>query len=203
MCPLLPPPHILLQAYVTNLNVALEKQQAAEAKGDLSALIALQGAIKFNGGGHVNHSIFWTNLAPVSRGGGAPPEGELAAYINKAFGSFEVRSCGPQAAVATPPAIPPQGFPVADVTLTLGCAIHWRALCRQAFKAKMSADSAAVQGSGWGWLGYSKEKDAVQIVTTANQDPCITTGLVPLLGIDVRGAAAWRCTAAVAAAASA
>ena len=42
-----------------------------------------------------------------------------------------------------------------------------------------------MQGSGWGWLGYSKERDAVQIVTTANQDPCVTTGLVPLLGVDV------------------
>ncbi len=79
-----------LQAYVTNLNVALEKQAAAEAKGDIAALIALQGAIKFNGGGHVNHSIFWTNLAPPAHGGGAPPEGELLAYINKSFGSFEV-----------------------------------------------------------------------------------------------------------------
>ncbi len=52
----------------------------------------------------------------------------------------------------------------------------------------MSADSTAVQGSGWGWLGYNKEKDTVQIATTANQDPCITTGLIPLLGIDVRTA---------------
>ncbi len=78
------------QAYVTNLNVALEKQAAAEAKGDVAAMIALQGAIKFNGGGHVNHSLFWTNLAPASAGGGAPPEGELATYINKAFGTFEV-----------------------------------------------------------------------------------------------------------------
>jgi Fe-Mn family superoxide dismutase len=58
----------------------------------------------------------------------------------------------------------------------------------------MAAESAAVQGSGWGWLGYSKERDAVAIVTTANQDPCIVTGLVPLLGIDVsrRGACLSR-----------
>jgi superoxide dismutase len=56
----------------------------------------------------------------------------------------------------------------------------------QGFKAKMAADAAGVQGSGWAWLGYSKERDAVQVVTTANQDPCITTGLIPLLGIDVR-----------------
>jgi Fe-Mn family superoxide dismutase len=80
------------QAYITNLNIALEKQDAAEAKGDVAGLISLQGALKFNGGGHVNHSIFWTNLAPASKGGGGEPEGELATYINKSFGSFEVRA---------------------------------------------------------------------------------------------------------------
>ena len=53
-------------AYVTNLNVALEKYNDAETKSDIATMIGLQQAIKFNGGGHVNHSIFWTNLAPVS-----------------------------------------------------------------------------------------------------------------------------------------
>ena len=42
-----------------------------------------------------------------------------------------------------------------------------------------------MQGSGWGWLGYSKEKDALVVATTANQDPLSATGVVPLLGIDV------------------
>jgi Fe-Mn family superoxide dismutase len=65
------------QAYVTNLNASLEKYHDAEKQGNLSAMIALQQAIKFNGGGHVNHSIFWTNLAPVSKGGGQPPRGDL------------------------------------------------------------------------------------------------------------------------------
>merc|ERR1719352_1062519 len=58
------------QTYVTNLNAAYEKLLDAQAKGDVDAVIALQGAIKFNGGGHVNHSIFWQNLCPVSMGGG-------------------------------------------------------------------------------------------------------------------------------------
>lgn len=82
----------VVQAYVTNLNIALEKQDAAESKGDVQGLIALQGALKFNGGGHVNHTMFWQNLAPVSAGGGAPPEGELAKYIEKSYGSFDVRA---------------------------------------------------------------------------------------------------------------
>lgn len=41
-----------------------------QAKGDTTAMIALQGAIRFNGGGHLNHSIFWQNLAPPKAGGG-------------------------------------------------------------------------------------------------------------------------------------
>lgn len=90
MCAVLSLP--LPQAYITNLNAALEKQADAEAKGDVASLIALQPALKFNGGGHVNHTIFWTNLAPASKGGGGAPEGELATYINKAFGSFDVRA---------------------------------------------------------------------------------------------------------------
>lgn len=77
-------------AYVTNLNIALEKYHEAESKGDLAAMIALQQAIKFNGGGHVNHSIFWTNLAPASQGGGELPTGELAQAIQSEFGSVDV-----------------------------------------------------------------------------------------------------------------
>ncbi len=76
-------------AYVTNLNAALEKYEEAEAKEDLATMISLQPAIRFNGGGHINHSIFWTNLAPQSQGGGAPPTGELADAIVEKWGSFE------------------------------------------------------------------------------------------------------------------
>ncbi|GLE01384.1 hypothetical protein PINS_up010214 [Pythium insidiosum] len=131
------------QAYVTNYNAALEQFAEAEHKGDHAKMIALQPALRFNGGGHVNHSIFWTNLAPPKQGGGGEPEGELLKAIEAEFSSFEN------------------------------------------FKKTFSAKTAAVQGSGWGWLGYSPEQKRVQIVTCANQDPCSTTGLVPLLGIDV------------------
>jgi Fe-Mn family superoxide dismutase len=77
------------QGYVTNLNAALEKYRDAEAKGDVAAMIGLQQAIKFNGGGHVNHSIFWTNLAPVGKGGGELPKGELDKAIQTEFGSLD------------------------------------------------------------------------------------------------------------------
>ncbi len=49
----------------------------------------------------------------------------------------------------------------------------------------MNTQTAAVQGSGWGWLGYNPATGRVQIATLANQDPLSTVGLVPLLGIDV------------------
>lgn len=75
--------------YVTNFNVAMEKYTDAEAKGDYASMIALQPALKFNGGGHINHSIFWTNLAPPSAGGGLLKDGELLTAINTKWGSLE------------------------------------------------------------------------------------------------------------------
>uniref|UniRef100_A0A4X1VV22 superoxide dismutase n=1 Tax=Sus scrofa TaxID=9823 RepID=A0A4X1VV22_PIG len=54
------------------------------------------------------------------------------------------------------------------------------------FKEKLTAVSVGVQGSGWGWLGFNKEQGRLQIAACSNQDPLQgTTGLVPLLGIDV------------------
>lgn len=76
-------------AYVTNYNKALEQYAEAATKNDVAAMIALQAALKFNGGGHVNHSIFWTNLSPVSVDGGKPPVGALKEAIDKQFGSLD------------------------------------------------------------------------------------------------------------------
>ncbi|EDO49016.1 predicted protein [Nematostella vectensis] len=127
--------------YVNNLNIAEEKCLEAQAKGDVATAIALQPAVKFNGGGHLNHSIFWTNLSP---NGGGEPTGELMEAIKRDFGSFEN------------------------------------------FKERFNAATIAVQGSGWGWLGYDKVNKRLAIATCFNQDPLQpTTGLVPLLGIDV------------------
>ena len=131
------------QAYVTNLNAALEKYLEAEKNSDIGAMIALQPAIKFNGGGHINHSIFWTNLAPVGKGGGEPPKGHLAHASEKTFGSLDQ------------------------------------------FIEKFTGQTVAIQGSGWGWLGYDKGSKRLIITTCANQDPLTTQGFVPLLGIDV------------------
>nr|AFV66769.1 manganese superoxide dismutase [Musa acuminata] len=77
------------KAYVSNYNDALEKLDAAMAKGDVPAVVRLQSAIKFNGGGHINHTIFWKNLKPVNEGGGEPPHATLGWAIDTDFGSLE------------------------------------------------------------------------------------------------------------------
>ena len=99
-------------------------------------MIALGPALRFHGGGHVNHSIFWQNLSP---NGGGEPEGDLMNAIKKDFGSFEN------------------------------------------FKSNLSAATIAIQGSGWGWLGYNKITKNLAIVTLPNQDP-----LEPSTGINSR-----------------
>jgi superoxide dismutase, Fe-Mn family len=81
-------------AYVTNLNKALESAPELANKSieellanNLAAVPeAIRTAVRNNGGGHANHSMFWTILGP--NGSGAP-SGELAAAIDKAFGSFD------------------------------------------------------------------------------------------------------------------
>ncbi|GAM19616.1 hypothetical protein SAMD00019534_027910 [Acytostelium subglobosum LB1] len=129
------------KAYVTNFNASLEKYQACEAAKDIAGMIALQPALRFNGGGHINHSIFWTNLAPKNQQGGVAPTGPLAEAINKQWGSLEK------------------------------------------FIETFSAQTVAIQGSGWGWLGYCHTTGRLVTQTCANQDPLL--GVTPLLGIDV------------------
>jgi Fe-Mn family superoxide dismutase len=82
------------QAYVTNLNKALESSSALAAKSaedlikDLASVPdAIRGPVRNNGGGHVNHSFFWKLLAPAKDGN--KPTGTLAAAIDSAFGSFD------------------------------------------------------------------------------------------------------------------
>lgn len=79
------------QAYITNVNKALEGQAALSAKS-VEALIsdlnsvpeAVRTAVRNNGGGHANHSMFWTSMR---KGGGGEPGGDLSAAIAAAFGS--------------------------------------------------------------------------------------------------------------------
>ena len=72
--------------YVAGYNATLDKLAAARAAGDFGAITALERLLAFHGAGHVLHSVFWTNLAPH---GGGRPAGDLAAAIERDFGSFE------------------------------------------------------------------------------------------------------------------
>jgi Fe-Mn family superoxide dismutase len=80
------------QGYVNNLNKALEGQKNLQSKGveellqDLEAIPeSIRTAVRNNGGGHANHSLFWPCMSP---NGGGEPSGELAEAIKAAFGSF-------------------------------------------------------------------------------------------------------------------
>lgn len=93
-----------------------------------------------NSTGHINHSLFWQNLAPQKAGGGELHAGPLQEAIERDFGSLDN------------------------------------------LKAKFNGQIAAIQGSGWGWLGYNPTNGKLDIVTTANQDPLLSH--VPLIGVD-------------------
>ncbi|KAL3778127.1 hypothetical protein ACHAWO_008079 [Cyclotella atomus] len=131
------------QTYVTNLNASLEKLDAAVSSGDVSSILSLSGALKFNGGGHINHTLFWENL--TSKGSSEfPSSGALKEAVEARFGSVDE------------------------------------------MKKDLGAKSIGVQGSGWGWLGYNAASGLIETATCPNQDPLQpTTGLIPLLGIDV------------------
>ena len=80
------------QTYVTKLNGALEKhpELAGKSVDELIADLAsvpddIRTAVQNNGGGHVNHTLFWQVMRP---GGGGAPSGKVAAAIDAAFGSF-------------------------------------------------------------------------------------------------------------------
>jgi Fe-Mn family superoxide dismutase len=134
-------------AYVTNLNKALESAPDL-ANGSLEDLLAnnlasvpenIRTAVRNNGGGHYNHSMFWQIMGP---NGGAQPTGPIAEAISGSFGSFD------------------------------------------AFKEKFNAAATTRFGSGWAWL-VKGSGNAVEIVSTANQDNPVIEGRFPIMGLDV------------------
>lgn len=74
------------QAYVDGANGALAQMAEARESGNFGAINKLEKDLAFHLGGHVNHSIFWTNLQGH---GAATPEGEIQAAIDEFFGSYE------------------------------------------------------------------------------------------------------------------
>ncbi|KAF9517736.1 hypothetical protein BS47DRAFT_1371322 [Hydnum rufescens UP504] len=144
--PDLPYAYDALEPYISKEIMTLHHKKHHQAYVNAKALapkekIALQPAIKFNGGGHINHSLFWTNLVPTSEGGGHLESGPLKAAIDRDFGSLAE------------------------------------------LKKTFNAQTAAIQGSGWGWLGLNKSLQKLEVVTTANQDPLLSH--VPIIGVDI------------------
>ena len=131
--------------YTAKLNAALEgtgfEDKAIEdILADLDSLPEdKRTAVRNNGGGYLNHSIFWAIMSPE---GGGNPKGELAAAIDEKFGSFD------------------------------------------AFKEAFAKTAATQFGSGWAWLGYSKEK-GLHLHGLPNQDAPAMFGHTGIIGIDV------------------
>jgi Fe-Mn family superoxide dismutase len=80
-------------AYVNNLNVAIEKHPELQSRSAEDLLKSINSipedirtAVRNNGGGHVNHTMFWEIMGP---GKGGAPSGAIADAINSTFGSFE------------------------------------------------------------------------------------------------------------------
>lgn len=88
------------QAYVDNLNKAIAGTDAENLSLDeiIKNISKYSGAVRNNGGGHYNHSLFWSVL---SANGGKEPTGELADAIKEAFGSFDELKSQLQSAGAT------------------------------------------------------------------------------------------------------
>ncbi|HHN78023.1 MAG TPA: superoxide dismutase [Phycisphaerales bacterium] len=76
--------------YVRGLNRAVVKlRDIREGKGDVGLIKHWSRELAFHGSGHVNHTLFWTGMAPAGKGGGGYPAGDLAERIDRDFGTFE------------------------------------------------------------------------------------------------------------------
>ncbi|EJU00601.1 Mn superoxide dismutase, partial [Dacryopinax primogenitus] len=126
------------RAYVNGLNAAEASLAGAQ---DIKDKIRLQAALKFNGGGHINHSLFWKNLTPANSPASKLGPCPLKEAIERDFGSLD------------------------------------------ALISEMNSTTAAIRGSGWGWLGCNTHTKKLEVVTTPNQDPLLTH--VVIIGIDI------------------
>lgn len=84
------------QAYVDNLNKALEGQANLQNKSPEELLVFLdqipeeiRKAVHNNAGGHANHSLFWPLMTPAGKGGGRLPQGKFLQALDRTFGSFD------------------------------------------------------------------------------------------------------------------
>ncbi|KAH7038251.1 manganese superoxide dismutase [Microdochium trichocladiopsis] len=149
------------QAYITNLNAALSASVSATQQGNLVEAASYLSAIRFNGGGHINHSLFWEGLAPP----GSPETDartaapELVKAIEEAWGEGSGGGL--------------DGFWADFAKALLGIqGSGWGWLVRE--------------GGGADGKSATKKKRTLRIVTLANQEAVVETSTaVPLLGVDM------------------
>ena len=132
--------------YVNKLNAALEGNSSLQSKSIEELLKSLnslpdsiRNAVRNNGGGHYNHTLFWSIMG---KGKGGAPKGSIAEDIDEEFGSFDN------------------------------------------FKEDFSSAAANRFGSGWAWLVLD-EAGKLSVTSTPNQDNPISSGQMPVLGLDV------------------
>src|SRR4026208_385433 len=163
------------QAYVTNLNAALEKHPELQSmsiddlcRGISSVPEDIRTAVRNNGGGHWNHSQFWRTMAPNA---GGAPTGELAPAVGAAVGR-PVKGQG-----GVPPAGgAPAGKRAAAIDAAFGDF--------EKFKEAFNAAGVGRFGSGWVWL--VNEGGKLAITSTPTQDNPLMDGKAPpILGNDV------------------
>ncbi|CAK57712.1 unnamed protein product (macronuclear) [Paramecium tetraurelia] len=128
------------QAYINNLNAAQEQLEDALTKNDVQKIATLQGTIKFNLGGHLNHSVVLGELDP----------------------NQEWRR-----------------------TIT-----SWKQ-CSSLRNQQKLGKTAAIQGSGWGFLGVDQQSKKLRYLELPNQEIPQNYGLTPILTIDVWEHAYW------------
>ena len=151
-------------AYVKKLNEALAKEPSFTPPANVDDLVAhldqvpesIRTAVRNQGGGHANHSLFWETLRPKQESGGDFEDIEKLAQHSHNAGAM--------------------GLLVKAVTDDLG---GWDKM-----KATMTEEGGKVFGSGWVWLVLDGGKH-LTVMTTANQDSPLTEGHYPLFGIDV------------------
>ncbi len=138
------------QAYIDKLNKALEKypelqkKKVEELLKDINSIPEdIRTAVRNNGGGHANHSFFWSILSPEDQ---ESFEGEISKCMHESFP--ELKSY-------------------------------------QDFKDKFEEVAMARFGSGWAWMVYNPKTKKVELLSTGNQDSPLSSGLIPLIGLDV------------------
>lgn len=132
--------------YIKNLNEAIALYPALKGKSIEDILPELKNLpaeiaknIRNNGGGHANHTMFWSIMTPDGQG---EPTGEVAAAINQTFGDFAT------------------------------------------FQTAFNEAGAKQFGSGWTWL-VMNDQQALEVISTANQDSPLLENKYPIMGNDV------------------